>query len=152
MHWVGINAKPKNILHKLVQKVASTEKNMMGATAWYNIRPVNPQIHNDIDSYCTSNGKTYYPSILPERTYIYYVKAPTHGGLLRLESGETVDPKVNRLINFPINLSHQVLPYEGNRVSIGFIYWPEVPIIYGKVTSEETKIFDRIWEIEDRRK
>ena len=65
-----LNAKPKNILHKLVQKVASTEKNMMGATAWYNIRPVNPQIHNDIDSYCTSNGKTYYPSILPERTYL----------------------------------------------------------------------------------
>ena len=63
----------------------------------------------------SSNGKTYYPDVLPERTYIYYIKAPISGGLLRLESGKTVQPRVNRLIHFPINLSHQVLPYKDRR-------------------------------------
>ena len=150
VHWIGVDAKPENALHKLVQKI-TPESNCKGATAWYNIRPINPKPHNDIDSYCTQNGIQHYPSVLPETTHIYYISPPKIGGQLELETREMVSPKKNMLVSFPINLSHRVLPYEGNRVSVGFIYWPELPSIYGDVKRGEIKIFKRIWEIEDEK-
>ena len=53
VHWIGALAKPKNALHKLVKKTMPDLDvyPYTGATAWYNIRPVHPQWHNDIDSY-----------------------------------------------------------------------------------------------------
>ena len=150
VHWVGLHAQPQNILHRLVKNITPKQE-VLGATAWYNIRPPMPVAHNDIDSYCTYEGKKYIPDILPKRTYLYYVKTPDKGGNLQLETGEEVEPKVNRLVSFPIELTHKVLPYEGNRVSIGMIFWPQLPSFYGRVTNTETRIFDRVWEIEDAR-
>ena len=155
LHWIGLYAlkdlrknKPLNQLHKLVKRI-EPEEDVLGATAWYNIRPPRPKPHNDIDSYCTFKGKKYYPDILPKRTYLYYVKVPDEGGNLRLETGEEIELKVNRLVSFPIDMVHQVMPYKGNRVSIGIIFWPQLPSFYGRVTNTEIQVFDRVWEIED---
>ena len=59
VHWIGLYAledtrknKPLNQLHKLVKRI-EPEQEVLGATAWYNIRPPRPKPHNDIDSYCT---------------------------------------------------------------------------------------------------
>ena len=152
VHWIGLHAESQNILHTLVQSIRPKQDvTVLGATAWYNIRPTMPVAHNDIYSYCTYEGKSYIPDILPKKTYLYYVKSPDKGGNLQLETGEEVEPKVNRLVSFPIEITHKVLPYEGNRVSIGMIFWPQLPSFYGRVTNTETKIFDRVWEIEDAR-
>ena len=56
------------------------------------------------------------------------------------------------MIRFSANLRHKVEEYTGNRVSIGMIPWPELPDkVYGKVSSKEIKIMDRVWEIEDNK-
>ena len=66
VHWIGLHAKPLNILHTLVQSIRSKQDiDVLGATAWYNIRPPMPGAHNDIDSYCTFKGKKNIPDILP---------------------------------------------------------------------------------------
>ena len=140
VHWLGTDAYPTNPLHRLMNK---TKPNSIvsGATAWYNIRPVDPVEHNDIDSYCKEN----WPKKPPEDTFTYYLKEATTGGELHLENGEIIICVRNRLVKFPANLRHKVARYEGNRISIGIIWWYDTPF------SEDTKrdntlVLDRPWE------
>ena len=148
VHWIGTKTISKNPLHKLVYKTRPRTK-VSGATAWYNIRPTNPQWHDDINSYCTQDGIPYYPKRKPEFTYLYYIHKPDAGGELELETGDLLIPKVNRLIYFPCSYRHKIRPYRGNRVSIGIIWWFDLPKIYGNLNSESTQTLDRVWEKED---
>ena len=84
VHWIGAKSNPNtNALTKLVHSTYKyLEGPAIGATAWYNVRPVDPVWHNDILSYCDK-----YPiNNLPEYTFIYYMRAPDKGG--HLEFGE----------------------------------------------------------------
>ena len=154
VHWFGRKAEPQNALHELILKTAPLDY-VTGATAWYNIRPIDPQWHNDIDSYCTQNGQKFYPMKHPETTMLYYVKSPKSGGELELQTDvlhhHPIIPVVNRLVTIPCNLTHRVRPYTGNRVSIGIIWWFDVPVIYGDLNTNDIEVLDRVWEIEDER-
>ena len=141
VHWLGTDAKSTNSLHRLMKKTKPNNSTVSGATAWYNIRPVNPVEHNDIDSYC----KETLPKKPPEDTFTYYLKEATTGGELHLENGEIIICVRNRLVKFPADLRHRVAHYEGNRISIGIIWWYDTPF------SEDTKrdntlVLDRPWE------
>jgi hypothetical protein len=169
VHWIGIHAEPENVLHDLVHEVYQSnvdQKNITGATAWYNIRPKNQKIHNDIDSYSTQKGISYRPDVLPEKTFLYYLKAPEKGGQLAIYTRasfvragqdiiwddsevDTVSAIVNRLISMPANVTHRVLPYAGNRVSIGIIFWVDLPKIYPEADSNVNDVYDRMWARED---
>ena len=149
VHWIGRKSAPNNPLYALVSKTYPKNEKLTGATAWYNIRPINPQWHNDIDSYCTKDGMRYYPQKLPDYTYLYYMKTPDRNGMLELDTGDLIRPKINRLVYFPCDYLHRVQPYQGNRVSIGIIWWYDVPKIYGDVDEFQTAAFDRMWETED---
>ena len=169
VHWIGIHAEPENVLHDLVHEVYQSnvdQKDITGATAWYNIRPKNQKIHNDIDSYSTQKGISYRPDVLPEKTFLYYLKAPENGGQLAIYTRasfvragqdiiwddsevDTVSAIVNRLISMPANVTHGVLPYAGNRVSIGIIFWVDLPKIYPEADSNVNDVYDRMWERED---
>ena len=169
VHWVGIRAEPENVLHDLVHEVYHSnveQENIRGATAWYNIRPKNPKIHNDIDSYSTQKGISYRPEVLPERTFLYYLKSPESGGQLAIHTRasfvragqdivwddsevDTISAIVNRLISMPADVTHRVLPYKGNRVSIGMIFWVDLPKIYPEADPDNNTVYDRVWELED---
>ena len=169
VHWIGKYADPKNALHDLVHEVRNThvdQSGITGATAWYNIRPKDTKIHSDIDSYSTQKGISYRPEILPENTFLYYLKAPDTGGHLAIYSRakfvqagqdivwkesevDRVSAITNRLVVFPADITHQVLPYTGNRVSIGMIFWADLPKIYPKANPNINAVYDRVWEIED---
>ncbi len=170
VHWIGKYADSENALHDLVHgvRIAHVKQNfeITGATAWYNIRPKNPKMHNDIDSYSTQKGISYRPEILPENTFLYYLKAPDTGGHLAIYSRakfvragqdivwkesevDRVSAITNRLVVLPANITHQVLPYTGNRVSIGMIFWADLPKIYPKANPNINAVYDRVWEIED---
>ena len=89
VHWVGRHAQSENPLHDLVYKVFCHEwpdghGSIKGATAWWNIRPIDPKPHSDLISYCTSGGVDYTPDNPPPRTFIYYLKAPENGGQLNI--------------------------------------------------------------------
>ena len=157
VYWVGRHALSENPLHDLVYKVFRHEwpdghSTIKGATAWWNIRPVDPKPHSDLVSYCTSDGVAYTPDNPPTRTFIYYLRAPDKGGHLNIYTKppvnipnpaydysifrwndfevDSIAPIPNRLISFPIECTHAVQSYEGNRVSIGMIFWNELPSIY----------------------
>lgn len=169
VHWIGIQAEPVNALHDLVHEVYRSnveQENITGATAWYNIRPKNPKMHNDIDSYSTQRGITYRPEVLPERTFLYYLKSPKSGGQLAIytrtrffgagkdivwkeHETDTISAVENRLVIFNADITHRVLPYTGNRVSIGMIFWVDLPKIYPKADPNNNTVYDRIWELED---
>ena len=149
VHWIGRKSAPNNPLYALVSKTYPKNEELTGATAWYNIRPVNPQWHDDIDSYCKQYGVMHYPNKLPDNTYLYYMKTPDKGGMLELHTGDLIRPKINRLVSFPCEYLHRVQPYQGNRVSIGIIWWYDVPSIYGDLNEFQTTAFDRVWETED---
>ena len=172
VHWVGIRAEPENVLHDLVHEVYCSnveQEDITGATAWYNIRPKNPKMHNDIDSYSTQKGISYRPEVLPERTFLYYLKSPESGGQLAIHTRvsfvrvgqagqdiiwddsetDTISAIVNRLISMPAEVAHRVLPYTGNRVSIGMIFWVDLPKIYPEADPNVNDVYDRIWEVED---
>ena len=139
-----------------------------GATAWWNIRPTYPKPHSDLISYCTSGGVDYTPDDPPTRTFIYYLKASNKGGHLNIytkppleipnpaynypifrwpdQEVDSIAPIPNRLISFPIEYTHAVQPYEGNRVSIGMIFWNTLPSIYGPTNSNVNDSYDRPWE------
>ena len=165
VHWHGANCSPKNALHKLISSTEpysdsranrflsnyDSKKKLSGATAWYNIRPIDPQWHNDIDSYCTQNGITQLPEVLPKYTFLYYMRSPNSGGELELETGDLIQPVTNRLVKFPCVIRHRVRPYAGNRVSVGIIWWFDIPKIYGDLSEKDTKVLPRVWEIEDKR-
>ena len=70
VQWIGRFAKPENAFHEFVKKLylhaypAMLDGNeIMGATAWWNIRPSNPKPHNDRVSYCTVDGVDYSVTI-----------------------------------------------------------------------------------------
>jgi len=172
VHWVGRHALPENPFHDLVYKVFRHEwpngrGTISGATAWWNIRPTDPKPHSDLVSYCTSDGVDYTPDNPPKRTFIYYLRAPRKGGQLNIYTKppvtnvrianrevfswadyetDSIAPIPNRLISFPIECTHMVQLYKGNRVSIGMIFWNELPSIYGSTNSNINTSYDRPWE------
>jgi hypothetical protein len=172
VHWIGRYAQAENQFHELMHKVFRHEwpdghGSITGATAWWNIRPTDPQPHSDLVSYCSSNGVDFTPNNPPTRTFIYYLRAPSKGGHLniytkppttnmKMSDGEvfswadyetdSIAPIPNRLISFPIEAIHAVQPYEGNRVSIGMIFWNILPVIYGVTNSTINDSYDRPWE------
>ena len=142
VHWIGADTGPDtNPLTKLVH---STKKYLKHPP--YNVRPVDPVWHNDILSY---NDK--YPiNQLPERTFIYYMRKPYKGGLLEFGGEDwkldvTVEPIPNRLVYFDATMMHRVQPYEGNRVSIGIVWWKITPDRYEEQKIDEYKVLERVW-------
>ena len=181
VHWIGREAEPENALHELVHEIYAQNLHLIyynidedcpsilfedsylsGATAWWNIRPIDPKPHSDLISYCTSNGVDYTPDPPPTTTFLYYLKAPDYGGrlniytipsknLLNWNEAETdsIAAIRNRLVSFPIEYIHEVKPYRGNRVSIGVIFWNTLPTIYGETNPTINASYDRPWEIEE---
>jgi hypothetical protein len=172
--WIGRNAVPENPFHDLIHKIFRNEwpygscgiSGIQGATAWWNIRPIDPKPHSDLISYCTSNGVDHTPKNPPTKTFIYYLRAPDNGGRLDIysqpavpnfhsgitwKSAETdsIAAIPNRLISFPIDYIHEVKPYAGNRVSIGVIFWNTLPSIYGETDSTINDSYDRPWTKEE---
>ena len=152
VHWIGDKSDPEtNALTKLVHSTKSYVKDpVLGATAWYNVRPVDPVWHNDILSY---NNK-YPADNLPESTFIYYMRAPDSGGHLEFGGpGEiedwkiekTIDPIPNRLVYFDACMTHRVAPYEGNRVSIGMVWWKITPDRYEEQKIDAYNVLERVW-------
>ena len=152
VHWIGSESNPNtNALTKLVHSTKQyLDTPALGATAWYNVRPVDPVWHNDILSY---NDK-YPKDNLPESTFIYYMRVPDSGG--HLEFGgpgtpedwkveQTIEPIPNRLIYFDACMQHRVSAYEGNRVSIGMVWWKITPDRYEEQKMDEYKVLERVW-------
>ena len=148
VHWVGAKSKSVNPLTELVH---STQQYLSaparGATAWYNVRPINPVWHDDIQSY---NG-VYPTNNLPEYTFLYYMRAPDTGGHLEIKgtarmssSGDTTfEPIPNRLLYFDATLTHRVQPYTGNRVSIGIVWWKITPDSNEEQKIDEYRVLER---------
>ena len=159
VHWIGRDAEPENAFHELVHKIFYTtfpeyDSSISGATAWWNIRPIDPKPHSDLISYCTSNGVDYTPDPPPTTTFLYYLKAPTEGGRLNIYTKPSLENESetdsiaaipNRLVSFPIDYIHAVQPYVGNRVSIGVIFWNMLPTIYGETNPNINDSYDRPW-------
>ena len=166
VHWIGSNAKSENAFHELVHKIGSSggpytlfrDTKISGATAWWNIRAT-PIAHSDLISYCTANGVDYTPDPPPDRTFLYYLKAPTTGGRLNIytkpplenmnwneSETDSIAAIPNRLVSLPIDYVHAVQPYLGNRVSIGVIFWKTLPTIYGETNPTINASYDRPWE------
>ena len=157
VHWIGKNAKPENAFHKLIHEIDGEliwDGSLSGATAWWNIRPIDPKPHSDLISYCTSNGVDYTPDPPPTTTFLYYLKAPTEGGRLNIYTKPSLENESetdsiaaipNRLVSFPVDCVHAVQPYVGNRVSIGVIFWRTLPTIYGETNSFINDSYDRPW-------
>ena len=148
VHWIGANSESSNTLTELVH---STQKYLsapvLGATAWYNVRPINPVWHDDILSY----NDNYPTDNMPEHTFLYYMRAPKTGG--RLEIGgenwqidKTFEPIPNRLLYFSATIPHRVQSYTGNRVSIAWVWWKITPDRYGKQSIDEYKVLERVWK------
>ncbi len=182
VYWIGRHAYPENAFHELVHLIFEHEYigdswepqvggpvvsgmdpaghvSIKGATAWWNIRPIDPKPHSDLISYCTSNGVDYTPDPPPDRTFLYYLKAPTTGGRLNIytkpplenmnwneSETDSIAAIPNRLVSFPIEYVHAVQPYLGNRVSIGVIFWKTLPTIYGETNPTINASYDRPWE------
>jgi hypothetical protein len=149
VHWIGAASDPNT--NALTQLVHSTykylETSTLGATAWYNVRPIDPVWHNDILSYCDN----YPAGELPESTFIYYMRKPDSGGHLEFGGKEwtldtTVEPIPNRLVYFDATLSHRVQPYTGNRVSIGIVWWKITPDRYEEQKIDEYNVLERVWK------
>ena len=186
VQWIGKYAEPENAFHEFVKKLyfhaypdgrsglkgVFDDGEIMGATAWWNIRPSNPKPHNDRVSYCTVDGVDYTPPHVPEQTFIYYLRAPDKGGRLDIytqppatttkigkenffswadHQTDSIAPINNRLISFPFDITHAVQPYEGNRVSIGAIFWNELPANYGKTDPMINASYDRPWEVKSNK-
>ena len=150
VHWIGYEYSGKK--NPLIDLVMSTKPKLKerahGATAWYNVRPIDPVWHSDILSY---NDK-YPTNQLPEWTFVYYMREPDSGGHLEIGGekwsiNETIAPKVNRLVYFDATLTHRVQPYEGNRVSVSWVWWKGVPDRYDPVVLTNTSyhVLERVW-------
>jgi hypothetical protein len=179
VQWVGKYAEPENALHEFIKKLylhayptMLSGDEINGATTWWNIRPTKPKPHNDRVSYCTVDGVDYTPKDVPKETFIYYMRAPDKGGRLDIytqppatttkigkenffswadHQTDSIAPINNRLISFPFDVIHQVQPYEGNRVSIGAIFWNELPANYGKTDPMINASYDRPWEVKSNK-
>ena len=150
VHWIGYEYNSKK--NPLIDLVLSTKPVLQdrahGATAWYNVRPIDPVWHSDILSYNDKLPTNH----LPERTFVYYMREPDSGGHLEIGGktwsvNETIEPKVNRLVYFDATLTHRVQPYEGNRVSISWVWWKTVPDRYDPVVLTNTSyhVLERFW-------
>tara|TARA_B100000287_G_C20531488_1_gene741061 strand:+ start:398 stop:943 length:546 start_codon:yes stop_codon:yes gene_type:complete len=150
VHWIGWECTLSD--NPLIDLVMSTKPMMKerahGATAWYNVRPVNPKWHSDITSY--NDG--YPTNNLPEHTFLYYMREPDSGGELEIGGPEwsinkTFAPKENRLLYFDATLTHRVQPYEGNRVSVAWVWWPVPPDRYDPLmlTNTSYHVLERVW-------
>ena len=62
---------------------------------------------------------------------------------------DSIAPIVNRLISFPMDVTHAVQSYEGNRVSLGAIFWNTLPTIYGETNPHINTSYDQPWEQEE---
>jgi hypothetical protein len=152
VHWIGAKSNPDtNALTKLVHSTYKyLEGPAIGATGWYNVRPVDPVWHNDILSYCDK-----YPiNNLPEYTFIYYMRAPDKGGHLEFGGSSNkedwgihhiIEPIPNRLVYFDACMQHRVQAYEGNRVSIGIVWWKVTPDRYEEQNGNEYNVLERVW-------
>ena len=150
VHWVGAKSESVNPLTELVH---STQQYLsapaLGATAWYNVRPINPVWHDDIRSY----NDVYPTNNLPEYTFLYYMRAPDTGGQLEIKGtsrmssfGDTTfEPIPNRLLYFDATLMHRVQPYTGNRVSVGIVWWKITPDRYEEQKIDEYRVLERTW-------
>jgi hypothetical protein len=151
VHWIGWEYKrTTNPLIDLVMSTKSTlSKRAHGATVWYNVRPIDPVWHSDILSY---NDK-YPTNHLPEYTYLYYMREPDSGGHLEIGNedwavNQTFEPKTNRLLYFDATLTHRVQPYEGNRVSVAWVWWQTPPDRYDPaiLTNTSYHVLERVWK------
>jgi hypothetical protein len=57
----------------------------------------------------------------------------------------TVEPIPNRLVYFDAFMTHRVAPYEGNRVSIGIVWWKITPDRYEEQKIDEYNVLERVW-------
>ena len=147
VHWVGAKSESVNPLTDLVHSTYQyLTAPALGATAWYNVRPVDPVWHCDIMSY---NDK-YPTDNLPENTFLYYMREPDSGGNLEIGGPEWVvtrswPAKKNRLMYFDAILTHRVQPYTGNRVSIGMVWWKVTPDRYEEQSIDSYNVLERVW-------
>jgi hypothetical protein len=179
VQWVGKYAEPENALHEFIKKLylhayptMLSGDEINGATTWWNIRPTKPKPHNDRVSYCTVDGVDYTPTAVPEQTFIYYLRAPDKGGRLDIytqppitdvkigkeqffswadNQTDSIAPVNNRLISFPFDVTHAVQSYEGNRVSLGAIFWNKLPSNYGETNPMINTSYDRPWEVKSNK-
>ena len=148
VHWIGAKSESVNPLTDLVHSTYQyLTAPAMGATAWYNVRPIDPVWHCDIQSY---NDK--YPiDNLPENTFLYYMREPDSGGNLEIGGHKWVvtrswPPRKNRLMYFDAILTHRVQPYTGNRVSIGIVWWKITPDRYEEQSIDKYSVMERVWK------
>jgi hypothetical protein len=148
VHWIGAKSESVNPLTDLVHSTYQyLTAPAMGATAWYNVRPIDPVWHCDIQSY---NDK-YPTDNLPENTFLYYMREPDSGGNLEIGGHKWVvtrswPPRKNRLMYFDAILTHRVQPYTGNRVSIGIVWWKITPDRYEEQSIDEYNVMERVWK------
>ena len=151
VHWIGWDCFLTD--NPLIDLVMSTKrmlsKQAYGATAWYNVRPINPRWHSDITSY----NDAYPTDNLPEYTYLNFMRKPVSGGELEIGSPEwtiykTFAPEENRLLYFDATLTHRVQPYEGNRVSVAWVWWHTPPDRYDPklLTNTSYCTLERVWD------
>ena len=82
VHWVGAKSESVNPLTDLVHSTYQyLTTPALGATAWYNVRPIDPVWHTDILSYNDSYPKD---ELIPEITFLYYMREPDSGGNLEI--------------------------------------------------------------------
>ena len=127
VHWVGAASNPDtNALTKMVHSTYNYVKEpALGATAWYNVRPVDPVWHNDSGGHLEIGGP---------------------GPVSDWKITTTFEPIPNRLIYFNACLTHRVQPYEGNRVSIGIVWWKITPDRYEEQKIDEYNVLERVWK------
>jgi hypothetical protein len=153
VHWIGAKSKSVNPLTDLVHSTYQyLTAPALGATAWYNVRPIDPVWHNDILSYNDSYPKD---ELIPESTFLYYMREPDSGGNLVVVGdtdsmpyggGTFGSPRKNRLMYFNAILTHRVQPYKGNRVSIGMVWWKITPDRYEEQSIDEYNVLERVWK------
>ena len=143
VHWIGAKSKSVNPLTDLVHSTYQyLTAPALGATAWYNVRPIDPVWHCDIQSY---NDK-YPTDNLPENTFLYYMREPDSGGNLEIVGDGSWPPRKNRLMYFNATLTHRIQPYTGNRVSIGLVWWKTTPDRYEEQSIDEYNVLERVWK------
>ena len=149
VHWVGAKSESVNpltdLVHSTYQYLATPA---LGATAWYNVRPIDPTWHSDILSYNNSYPKD---ELIPESTFLYYMREPDSGGNLELGDSDwritrSWPVKKNRLMYFDAVLTHRVQPYRGNRVSIGMVWWKVTPDRYEEQSIDSYNVLERVWK------
>ena len=148
VHWIGYSyySKTNPMMDLILESKKFLSSDAHGATAWYNVRPIDPVWHSDILSY----NDEYPTDNLPEYTFLYYMREPDSGGHLEVggkdwKVNEIIEPKANRLVYFDATLTHRVQPYEGNRVSLAWVWWKQTPDRYEPLTNTSYQVLERVW-------